>query len=40
MGNAWTHPLDSTLTWANFLFEMSLVDEAGRDAIQEAAKKV
>ncbi|CAD5119652.1 DgyrCDS8246 [Dimorphilus gyrociliatus] len=39
MGNAWTHPLDSTLTWANFLFEMSTVDETGRDEIQRVAEQ-
>jgi serine carboxypeptidase 1 len=33
MGNAFISPLDSTLSWAPFLYQVSLVDEAGMEKI-------
>jgi len=38
MGNAWTHPLDSTLTWGGLLYWMSAVDENGLNAINDVAR--
>lgn len=37
MGNAWISPVDSTMTWGPLLYQMSLVDEPGLEAIQTAA---
>lgn len=38
MGNAWISPIDSVMTWASFLYQVSLIDEAGFDLIDEQAK--
>jgi len=37
MGNSWISPIDSTLTWGPLLYQMSLVDDQGLDAIQRSA---
>lgn len=39
MGNAWISPVDSTLTWAPLLLAAGLVDNAGYEAIQTAARR-
>ncbi|KAK2170941.1 hypothetical protein NP493_1124g00036 [Ridgeia piscesae] len=39
MGNSWISPIDSTMTWGPFLFQMSVVDERGYAAILEEAIK-
>lgn len=38
MGNSWISPVDSTLSWGPMLYEVSLVDEKGRDAINVQAQ--
>jgi serine carboxypeptidase 1 len=38
MGNSWISPIDSTMTWGPLLYQMSLVDQEGHDAIQRAAE--
>lgn len=37
MGNSWISPVDSTLSWGPMLYEMSLVDENGLEAINRQA---
>jgi serine carboxypeptidase 1 len=37
MGNSWISPIDSTMTWGPLLYSMSLVDDQGYEAIQNAA---
>jgi len=37
MGNSWISPIDSTLTWGPLLYQMSLVDDQGLNAIQRSA---
>ncbi|XP_077286830.1 retinoid-inducible serine carboxypeptidase-like isoform X1 [Arctopsyche grandis] len=37
MGNSWISPVDSTLSWGPLLYEMSLVDEGGLEAINRQA---
>ncbi|KAL0880821.1 hypothetical protein ABMA27_002006 [Loxostege sticticalis] len=39
MGNAWISPVDATLTWGPLLLAAGLVDQAGHDAIQVAARE-
>lgn len=39
MGNAWISPVDATLTWGPLLLAAGLVDQAGHDQIQYAAKE-
>lgn len=39
MGNSWISPLDSTLSWSEFLYHVSLVDRAGAIEIDQAAQK-
>jgi serine carboxypeptidase 1 len=38
MGNSWISPVDSTMTWGPLLYQMSLVDDQGYDAIQRSAE--
>lgn len=38
MGNFWISPIDSTLSWGPFLYQMSLVDEDGLAAINHQAR--
>lgn len=39
MGNAWIHPVDLTLTWGPLLLAAGLVDDAGYENIQTAARE-
>ncbi|XP_075974956.1 retinoid-inducible serine carboxypeptidase-like [Anticarsia gemmatalis] len=39
MGNAWIHPVDATLTWAPLLLAAGLIDQAGYNDIQTAARE-
>ncbi|XP_073949018.1 uncharacterized protein [Choristoneura fumiferana] len=39
MGNAWIHPVDLTLTWGPLLLAAGLVDDAGYENIQKAARE-
>ncbi|XP_049867872.1 retinoid-inducible serine carboxypeptidase-like [Pectinophora gossypiella] len=39
MGNAWISPVDATLTWGPLLLAAGLVDEAGYESIQAAARE-
>lgn len=39
MGNAWISPVDATLTWGPLLLAAGLVDQAGHDDIQSAARE-
>lgn len=39
MGNAWISPVDATLTWGPLLLAAGLVDQAGHDSIQDAARE-
>lgn len=39
MGNAWISPVDATLTWGPLLLAAGLVDKAGHDDIQAAARE-
>lgn len=38
MGNSWISPVDSTLSWAPFLYQVSLVDEKGEEEILRQAE--
>lgn len=38
MGNSWISPVDSTLSWAPFLYQVSLVDEKGEKEILRQAE--
>lgn len=39
MGNAWISPVDATLTWGPLLLAAGLVDQAGYEDIQSAARE-
>eukprot|EP01100_Stratorugosa_tubuloviscum_P008589 TRINITY_DN357_c0_g2_i1.p1 TRINITY_DN357_c0_g2~~TRINITY_DN357_c0_g2_i1.p1 ORF type:complete len:444 (+),score=193.33 TRINITY_DN357_c0_g2_i1:49-1380(+) len=40
LGDSWVGPIYSVLSWADFLYQVSEVDNIGRDAIQKSANLV
>jgi len=37
LGDGWNSPMDSVNTWAEYLYQMSLLDENGKKAVENAA---
>jgi len=37
LGDAWNSPMDSVNTWAEYLYQMSLLDELGRKKVEQSA---
>lgn len=40
MGDSWISPIDSTVTWAPYLYTNSLIDQSGFKAINDSVKKI
>lgn len=40
MGDSWISPIDSTVTWAPYLYTNSLVDQAGFKSINDSVQKI